>query len=80
MGDEGRLKHNGHVGGVEEFDRISALLSTEPVALDGQFNTEPLEVDNEEEDGQGREEIHHVGQIGTIKGFLEGAELVGSGE
>jgi hypothetical protein len=69
-----------HVGGVEELDGVSAALATEAVALDRNLDTETLEVNNEGEDSDGRDEVHDVGQPLTVERLLERARLVVPGE
>lgn len=51
--NEGRLKHDGHVGGVKKLDRVGALLTTELAGLDRYFNSKSLEVDNNQEGDEG---------------------------
>lgn len=52
VGCESRLQHDGHVGGVEETDRVRAAHATLAGGLDGDLDTEALEVDDRREDGQ----------------------------
>lgn len=55
-------------------------MSAHPVALDGDLDTESLEVDDDTKDDDGGEEVHHVGGVGAVKGFTEGAHLVRASE
>ena len=66
--------------GVEELDGVSATLSTVSVALNGDLNTESLEVDDEGKYGDGSDEVHHVGKPLAVESLLEGARLVVPGE
>ncbi len=56
IGGESALKHDGHVRGVEELDGVGTTLTAEAVALDGDLNAEALEVDDDGEDDNSREE------------------------
>lgn len=51
---EGALKHDGHVAGVEQLDRVGHALSTEAVAFDGNLNAAALKIDDRQEDNEGR--------------------------
>ena len=42
VGDERRLQDDGDVGGVEQLDRVAAVLATVAGRLDGQVHTEAL--------------------------------------
>lgn len=42
IGDQGRLKDDGDVGGVEQFDGVSVVLTTVACWLDGQIHPEAL--------------------------------------
>jgi hypothetical protein len=80
VGAEGRLQHDWHVGGVEEADRVRATHASLTGRLDGDFDTETLEVDDRCEDDEGREQIHDIGEVLAVECFLESALLVGPGE
>lgn len=80
IGGQGGLEHDGHVGGVEELNGVDGLMTPELVGLDGELDTEALEIDDEGEDGDGGDEIGDVGEVGAVKGLLEGTSLVGPGE
>lgn len=74
------MQHDRHVGSVEELDRVGSTLSTEPVRLYRDLNTESLEVDDGgENDGSGNE-IHDVWKASAPEGLTEGATLVVPGE
>ncbi|RUP46919.1 hypothetical protein BC936DRAFT_146374 [Jimgerdemannia flammicorona] len=55
-------------------------LATEPVGLDGEFDAEALQVDDDAEDQACGQEVHDVGQVLAVEGLLEGAGLVLAGE
>mmetsp|Transcript_50744 Transcript_50744/g.100971 ORF Transcript_50744/g.100971 Transcript_50744/m.100971 type:complete len:584 (-) Transcript_50744:49-1800(-) len=74
--DEGRLEDDGHVGGVEELDRVRALHAALGAVLDWQVDAEALEVDDDKEYEDGRHEVGEVGQILTVKCLLDTLPLV----
>ena len=76
VGDESALQHDGYVAGVEELDRVGARLAAEARRLDGQVDTEALEVDDNGEDEHGGEQVGQIGQVLAIEGLLERAHLV----
>lgn len=53
VGGESGLQHDGHVGGIEEADGVGATSTTLARGLDGNLDTEALEVDDGGEDGEG---------------------------
>jgi len=55
-------------------------LATETVGLDRKLDAEALQIDDDCENDNGREEIHNVGEIGAVESLLECASLVLSGE
>lgn len=69
-----------HVRRVEELDGVGSTLSTVAVTLDGDLDAESLEVDDESEDSDGRDEVHDVGKTFPVERLLEGATLVVPGE
>jgi hypothetical protein len=77
VGAESRLKHDRHVRGVEQADRIGATHATLAGRLDGDFDAESLEIDHGGEDDKGSEEVHDVGQVLAVEGFAEGSLLIG---
>lgn len=76
VGGQSALQHDGHVGGIKQLDRVGPTLTTEPVALDGDFNTEALEVNNDGEDDNSREEGHDIRKTLSPESLAEGAPLV----
>ena len=74
------MQHDGHVGGVEEFDGVGSALSTEPVRLDGDLDTEALEVDDGGKDDSSGDEVHDVGKATTPESLTKSASLVVPGE
>jgi hypothetical protein len=77
VGGKSRLKHDGHVGGVEETDGVGTAHTTLARGLDGDLDAETLEVDDGAEDGDGSDQVHDVGQVLAVEGLLEGKLLVG---
>ena len=69
VGRKGRLEHDGHVGGVEKADGVRTTHATLARRLDGNLNTEPLEVDDGAEDGDGCKKVHDVGEVLAVEGF-----------
>jgi len=55
-------------------------LTSESVTLDRDFDSEPLEVDDQGEDGDSCDEVHDVGETFTVERFLECSRLVVPGE
>jgi len=78
VGHEGGLKDDGDVGSVEQLDGVGALLATVLLVLDGEVDTETLEVDHGDEDQNGGEKVGDVGEILAVEGFLECAHLIGT--
>jgi hypothetical protein len=46
VGHKGGLEDDGHVGGVEQFDGVAALLATGTLVAHRQVHAEALEVDD----------------------------------
>lgn len=80
VGAEGRLEHDGHVGGVEETDGVGTAHATLAGGLDGDLNTEALEVDDGGEDEESGQEVHDVGEVLAVEGLLQSALLVRPGQ
>jgi len=76
VGSERALKHNRHVGSIEELDGITSTLSSEPVALHRDLNPESLEIDHNCEDDNGCKEVHDVGQSVPPERFTKGTAFV----
>jgi hypothetical protein len=71
IGGQGRLQHDGHVGGVEQPDGIAATHSTLTGRLDWDLDAEALEVDDGGEDGKCGQQIHDVWQVLSEERFTE---------
>jgi hypothetical protein len=80
VGSQGGLQHDRHVGGVEELDGVGSTLSTEPVRLDRDLDTEALKVDDGGENDDGGDEVHDVGEATTPESLTKSATLVVPGE
>lgn len=74
------LQHDGHIGCVEEADRVATTHTSLAGGFHGDFDAESLQVDHSCEDDQGREEVHDVGQILAVESFPQSTLLVGPGE
>ena len=80
VGAESGLKHDGHVGGVEQADGVRTAHATLAGRLDGDLNAEALQVDDSGEDEEGGQEVHDVGKVLAVEGLVQGALLVGPGQ
>mmetsp|Transcript_17262 Transcript_17262/g.50153 ORF Transcript_17262/g.50153 Transcript_17262/m.50153 type:complete len:262 (-) Transcript_17262:361-1146(-) len=80
VGHQRGLKNNGHVGGVEQFDGVGALLSAVFLILDGKIDPPSLEVDDHDEYQHRRHEVGQVGKILAVQRLLESADLVSAGD
>lgn len=80
VGAEGRLEHNWHVGGVEETNGVGSTNTALAGGLDGNFNTETLEVDNSGENDKSSNEVHDVGEVLAVECLVQSALLIGPGE
>jgi hypothetical protein len=80
VGAQGRLEHNGHVGGVEQANGVGTTHSTLAGGLDGDLDTETLEVDNGGEDDEGSQQVHDIGKVLAVEGLAQSTLLVGPGE
>jgi hypothetical protein len=76
VGHQSGLQDDRHVAGVEQFDRVGPLLATLLVVLDWELQTEPLEVDDDQEHHDGGQQVQDVGHVLAVEGFLQGADLV----
>lgn len=80
VGAEGGLEHDWHVGGVEETNGVGSTNTTLAGGLDGNFNTETLEVDNSGENDKSGNEVHDVGEVLAVECLVQSALLIGPGE
>jgi len=76
VGDKRRLEDDWDVGSVEKLDGVGGVLASVSDGFDWQIHSETLEVDDDEEDKDCGEEVHQVGQVLTVKSFIESADLV----
>jgi hypothetical protein len=77
---QGGLEHDGHVGGVEQLDGVGSSLTSHLARLDGDFDSESLEVDDDGKDDNGGQEVHDIGQSFPVECFLERSRLVVPGK
>lgn len=80
VGAESRLEHDGHVGGVEQTDGVRSAHTTLARGLDGDLNSETLEVDNSGENQESGQEVHDIGEVLAVESLLQGTLLVGPGQ
>ena len=76
VGHECGLQDNGDVGGVEELDRVGALLASDLLRADAQVHLEALEVDDDQEDEHGGQQAHDVGCVAAVEGLAQRLDLV----
>lgn len=76
VGHQRRVKDDGHVGGVEELDGIHPLLTAGPLGTDWKVHAKTLEVNDDQEDHHGCQEVGDVGEVLPVECFLEGPQLV----
>jgi hypothetical protein len=76
VGDEGCLKDNWNVGGVEQLDWIWLLETSHLSTGETELNSETLEVNNDHHDDSGGEEVAKVGGILSIKRLLQTIKLI----
>lgn len=80
VGAQSGLEHDGHVGGVEETDGVRTAHATLAGGLDGDLNTEALEVDNGGEHEESGQQVHDVREVLAVESLLQRALLVGPGQ
>lgn len=80
VGAQSRLQHDGHVGGVEQADGVGATHATLTGGLDGDLNTEALEIDDSSEDEKSSQQVHDVRQVLAVERFAQSTLLVGPGQ
>lgn len=80
VGAQSRLKHDGHVGGVEQANRVGTTHATLAGGLDRDLNTEALEVDHSGENEESSQQVHDVGEVLAVESLAESALLVGPGQ
>lgn len=61
IGDQSSLEDDGHVGSVEQLDGVGLNGTTDSVVLEGDVNLEALEVDDDDEDEHGGDQVRQVG-------------------
>jgi len=80
VGDQRSLKNDGDVAGVKELDGVRSRGSSLSGALDGQIDSESLEVNDDAEDENSGEQVGQVRQVLSSKSLLECTNLVLSGD
>ena len=76
VGDQRGDDDDGRVAGVEQLDRVQALLPAVLRVLHRQLHAEALEVDHHEEHDHGRQQVGDVGQAGAVERIAQRADLV----
>merc|ERR1719506_2398883 len=74
--DEGRLQDHRRVRGVEQLDGVRVLRAAHLRAAHGQVNPEALEVDDNEEYQQCREQVGEIRRVPAVERFFQGRNLV----
>jgi hypothetical protein len=80
VADEGRLQDDWDVAGIEELDGVGESLSTSALAVQLKFDTEALEIDDDEDDEDCGEQIAYIRRVLPIESLLQGVELVRLGQ
>lgn len=78
--DESSLKNDWDVGGVEQLDWVWLSEASHLSAAQAEFNSEALEVDDNEDDNDGGDEIHKVWCVLSIEGLLNTVESAWLGQ
>jgi hypothetical protein len=78
VGNKGTLQNDGNVAGVEKLDGVGTGLTTHALGLDGNVDTEALEVDDNNEHDNGGEKVGDVGGILSVKSLLQSTSLIGA--
>jgi hypothetical protein len=80
VGNESTLENNWDVGSVEELDRVRYLVASDLSVTESKFNTESLEInDNEEHDNSGQKTAD-IGGVFSVESMLDSHHLVGLGQ
>lgn len=80
VGAQCRLEHNGHVRGVEQADGVRSAHAALAGRLDGDFNSETLQVDDGSENEESSQEVHDIGKVLAVERFAHGTLLIGPGQ
>ncbi len=70
------LQNDRHVRGVKQLNRILAGLAAVFGVLDGQVHLPSLEINNNKENKDSREQVHQIREVLAVKCFLQSADLV----
>lgn len=76
VGDKGSLQDDGHVGCVEKLDGVCSLLSSILLVLDRKIDSPSLEVDDNDKDQNGCQQVCQVRQVLTVESLTKSANLV----
>lgn len=76
IGHKSGLENDWHVGGVEELDRVRALLATSVLGPDREHNSESLEVHDNEENQHCSKEVGDIGEVLAVEGLTQSPYFV----
>jgi hypothetical protein len=74
--DEGGLKDDWDVGGVEKFDGVWLSETSHLLAAQREFDSEALEVDNDEHDNDCGDQVAKVWSVLPVESLFDTVELV----
>ncbi len=77
VGHKGTLQNDGHVGSVEQLDRVGLFVSLGLLGGDGQLHSVALEVDHDQDHSCRRYQVDEIGRRLSIKSFTESLKFVG---
>jgi len=80
VGNQSSLEDDGDVRGIKELDGVRTFLASVLLVLDGEIDTESLEVDDDHEHQNGSQQVGDVGEVLTVESFLQGTDLVTTGD
>jgi len=72
--DESGLEDDWDVGGVKQLDWVWLSETSHLSAAQGEFNSEALEVNDNENDNDCGDKVHKVGSVLPVEGLLESVE------
>lgn len=76
VGDKSRLEDDWDVRSVEKLDGVGGVLASVSDGFDWEIHSETLEVDDNEEDKDGSEEVHQVGEVLSVESFVESSDFI----
>lgn len=76
VGHEGGLENDRNVRRVEQFDRVGSSVPAHSLRCKLQLDTHTLEVDDDEDNDHGRDQLRNVGCVLSVEGLLDRIEFV----